>query len=93
MWKPWLNGEKGTSTKSQDHSSGGCVLYVSPARYLCPQVMCVDTCLYYMLAVHGFTCVSQTRLSMSVLECLCVRVRLCEHSVNERVGVEGVAAK
>lgn len=55
------------------------------------QVVCADTCLYYLVAVHAFTYVSQPRLSMSESPCACRSV--CASNVYVHVGVEGASAK
>ncbi len=46
--------------------------------YLPAQVVCVDMCLYYTVAVHAFTVVSQTRLSMNETVRVCLFVCVCE---------------
>lgn len=78
---------------SQDHLRGGWMLLcIIPECFLSmSQVVCADTCSYYSVAVHAFTYVSQTRLSMSERPCACRSV--CASNVYVHVGVEGASAK
>lgn len=78
---------------SQANLRGGWMLLcIIPECFLSmSQVVCADTCSYYSVAVHAFTYVSQTRLSMSKRPCACRSV--CASDVYVHVGVEGASAK